>query len=256
MKICPCLAVLATLAGLAHAQESGISAKTALSQLSDRFGTGSFTRLVEMKGTQGQSQPAEWWVVAHDSRSEYLLRTFWAGSAGEVTNEGANDAFYTRTRNPPASLSTEKLKIDSTEAFEILDAAANKAKVGFDSVNYLLRCREFSDEPIWTLTALDRDDHVVGIVHISAFRKKVLRSVWFDFSTRTRSGIPVITDSALKRKPAKRQPRPEAQRPIPELTFRRTPQPTPPAALPPLRRETYRYDEPVVEEILPALDVK
>lgn len=236
-----------------------MSAKRALDQLAREFGGGRFSKLVEMKGSRGQSQPAEWYVVAFDSRSDYLLRTFWAGEGREVTNEGVNDAFYPTTA-PAGFLSTNKVKIDSTEAFALLDAEAAKAMVGFNSINYVLRCREFSDEPIWSLTAVDRNDHVVGIVHISALHKKVLRSIWFHHDRRTRSGMPMIADSALgalrpaapPRRPAPpppARPRPPAALPVPQQPFAPAP-PRVPSPPPPLSE----FDTPVVEEVVEETD--
>jgi hypothetical protein len=84
------------------------------------------------------------------------------------------------------------------------EQVARDAGVGFDVINYKLHCREYSDEPVWTLTLLDREDTIVGSVHLSADSGRVLRTVWM---RRQPNGRLAVEDSARGDRPLT-QPRP------------------------------------------------
>jgi hypothetical protein len=86
------------------------------------------------------------------------------------------------------------LKLGSVKAFEILNLEADRAKIGFDSIDYHLRCREFSSEPIWTLVANDAEGNQVARVDLSGESGRVMRTVW---TYRVGRKVPVIRDSVL-----------------------------------------------------------
>lgn len=183
----------------AHAQrDRGLSAREALQLVSERFGAESVEWVVEMRGWEGVPEPEEWEVVAWDPQSRYLVREYWAGE-GEATNEGSTDDYYP-DRSPFGYIRLTDLKLDSKAAFVIAEAEARKAKMGFDSLNYSLRCREFSREPVWTLELTDGVSRTVGKVYISGSTGEVLRTVWIYRGTDARpGGGPLIVDSAAPR---------------------------------------------------------
>ncbi len=174
------------------AQERGITARAALDRIAAKLSPRLTERVVEMKGRLGQSQPSEWWIVVHDERSPYRLRTLWVGDV-RATDEGENDDFYPEEL-PVGFAAVKRLRIDSVAAFAELERLARGAKIGFDSVDYLLRSAEFSDEPIWSLTARDARGTAVGRVVLSGSDGQLLRTVWFYPQP---NGYPRIVDSAL-----------------------------------------------------------
>jgi hypothetical protein len=188
------LLAAALLSPLAPAQgrDRGIPAKAALERIAAKHSPKLTERIVSMSGKRGQSQPREWWIVVHDDRAPYRLRTMWVGDT-RATDEGENDDFYPE-QLPVGFANTAKLKIDSPAAFEILVAEASRAKVGFDSVDYKLRSIEFGDEPVWSLTARDARGRIAGRLMLSAFDGAVFRTVWY---YKQPSGYPRIVDSAL-----------------------------------------------------------
>ena len=176
----------------AQGSRGGIPARAALDRIAVTHGPKAVEKIVEMTGKRGQTQPREWWIVAHDDRSPFRLRTMWVGDV-RATDEGGNKNFYPE-QEPIGFLSTAKLKVDSTKAFEILVREATAAKVGFDSVDYKLRSLEFGDEPIWSLTARDSRGALLGRVVMSGFDGRVFRTVWY---YKQPSGYPRIVDSAI-----------------------------------------------------------
>lgn len=189
---------IATAAVLAPASaDEQIPAKEAINRIATNHGTKFIEKIVEMKACNGQSQPEEWEIIVFDGSSEYLLREFWVGDT-RATNEGVNYDYYPK-RQPNGFINLKRIKLGSVAAFKVLDEQAAQAKIGFDTIDYHLRCREFSDEPIWTLTAKDAGGYQVGRVDLSADSGKVLRTVW---SHRNGRQIGKIKDSALLNKPA------------------------------------------------------
>ena len=190
-----CLLLAILIAGLGTAAAQQINSFTAIARVDNLHGGRFIQKIVEMKGTGGDPQPEEWELIVYDPSSEYLLREFWVGDV-RATNEGINYDYYPK-REPAGFINLMRLKIGSADAFGVLNKAADKAKIGFDRIDYHLRCREFSDEPIWTLTARNADGYRVGRVDLSAETGKVLRTVWSYRDGRRAQ----IKDSALLKRP-------------------------------------------------------
>ena len=188
--------ILLALAGLLVAtaigqqQRASLSGKSALNILGQKFGADKFHWIVEMRGFNGVPQPREWSVVVYDSASIYLLNEYWVGE-GRAVNEGPYDEIYP-DKAPIGYIDFSKLKLGSVAAFTVAEGAARKARVGFDSLNYVLRSREYSTEPVWILALIDADQRLVGKVHVSGVSGSVLRSIWINREGPT----PKVIDSA------------------------------------------------------------
>ena len=199
MKTFPSLhAVFAFLllsgAQVASLAEEGQSAFKASIKLEDRYGSGPLANLVEMRGDGGQPQPTEWWFTVHNKTSKYLMHTFWVGM-DRITDEGDSGEYY--PKNPPSGFfNPARLKLDSSDAFTIAEKAAKKAGVGFDWIDYRLRCREFSDEPVWILKMYNKWRQLAGSVAISAHTGTVLRTIWIRRASIEPWVRPEIEDSA------------------------------------------------------------
>lgn len=202
------LLVLALIAPLSARDGGQVPARFSLRLLEDRFGRPAVNRIVEMTGTAGDPQPLEWRVTATAPGRSDLLREFRVGD-GRVTDEGPRDDFYP-DRLPKGFLAVERMKLDSTQAFAMTEQLAREAGVGFDVINYKLHCREYTDEPVWTLTLLDREDTLVGSVHLSADSGRLLRTVWM---RRQPNGRLIVEDSARGDRPP-----PQPRRPVPQET--------------------------------------
>ena len=205
----------ALLAPLCARDGGQVPARFGLQQLEDRFGRPAIRQIVEMTGTAGDPQPLEWRVTAIAPGRTDLLREFWIGD-GRVTDEGLSDDFYP-DRLPKGFLALDRMKLDSTQAFAMTEQVARDAGVGFDVINYKLHCREYTSEPVWTLTLLDREDTIVGSVHLSADSGRLLRTVWM---RRQPNGRLVVEDSARgDRAPVQ----PRLPSPAPEETVTNSP---------------------------------
>ena len=193
-----CLAALVLAAPMAQANpwrdNDQISAFTALQLVSDRFGPMAIDSIVEIRGRQGQSQPESWNLIVYDRRAPFLMKSFEIDGR-RTSDEGPYDEFYPDFV-PDGFVKRSKLQVDSTAAFRILEQEASHAGVGFDSISYLLRSREFSDEPLWRFTAKDVDGYTVGKIDLSGSTGAILRSVWIFWDERHRDA-PRIVDSAL-----------------------------------------------------------
>lgn len=185
------VAIVVLLPTATALEEGQVAALDGLKRLEKAFGRAAISQITEMTGVAGVPQPEEWRVTARDLRRADILHEFWIGE-NRVTDEGTNDDFYP-DKLPKGFFKLSRVKLDSTQAFAMAEQVAREAKIGFDLINYKLHCREYSDEPVWTLTLLDRHDDIVGSVHLSAESGKVLRTVWM---RRLRNGRLVVEDSA------------------------------------------------------------
>ncbi|MCB1234150.1 MAG: hypothetical protein KDM91_03680 [Verrucomicrobiae bacterium] len=231
LALAGCAALGVAVPALSTAQEKqGLAAKTAMEQLGKRFGNDRVEWIIEMRGYEGVPQPEEWEIVCYDPNARFLAREYWAG-IGEETNEGPTNDFFPK-RSPSGYIRLSDLKVDSRAAFTIAESEARKAKIGFDAVNYILRAREYSQEPIWTLELLDARNNVAGKIYISGETGEVLRLVWFSSGP---DGPQIIDTSAPGQRgfsqapPVDPEPAPSVTVPeIVEPSPRRTPVPEPP----------------------------
>ncbi len=158
------------------------------------------TGLVELHGTGGAPTPASWSLVTFDPRSPTSYKSYTIRGT-HVDDRGPNKD-YGPTQQPAGYFALAKVNVDCAGAFRIADREAGKAMVGFDLMDYTLRCREFSDDPVWTLTLRSKAGIVAGTIAISATGGKVLRTIWH---RRGPDGRPQTDDSAL---PAEFRPAP------------------------------------------------
>lgn len=205
------------------------TALDALSAFKAWTGRAKLTGLVELRGTGGTPTPELWNVVLFDPASPTKLSEFRIRGQ-RVDDRGPNKDYYPQ-REPSGFFEFSKVNVDCAGAFRIADREAGKAMIGFDTIDYLLRCREFSDEPVWTLTLRTSAGVTTGTVSISAVGGKVLRTVW-----RSPAGEPraIPDDSAV---PAEFRPAPPPPPvPLPD-PFPEKPAVEPAAPVPPLEPE-------------------
>ena len=194
MKLIPRLSLAFTLAALTASAQARNSAREALGIISTQYGPNATRWIAEISGTGGVPQPFEWDVVAFDDRAPRLLYRFRAGG-GRATDMGVDRQFYPEYA-PAGYFSMNQIAVDSVAAFTVAEGEARKAKMAFDSCNYLLRVRDFSTEPIWRLDLVDVRRAVVGKIYLSANSGAVLRTIWIYRDQRGRSdGEPLIIDS-------------------------------------------------------------
>ncbi|RFC48683.1 MAG: hypothetical protein DVB22_002818 [Verrucomicrobia bacterium] len=150
------------------------------------------TNVVEIRGTGGAPTPSVWTVVVHDPASPTRLSEY--SVRGPRVEDRRPCQLYYPKRVPEGYFDYGKVTVDSAAAFRAADREAGIARIGFDLIDYRLRCREFSDDPIWDVTMRTADGVALGTVSISNKTGKVLRAVW----TRPgpRGALAVAEDSA------------------------------------------------------------
>lgn len=179
-----------------QAQSANISARQGISAISAQYGSAAVQWLAEMRGRSGIPQPNSWEILAYNDRSPGLLHRFWAGG-GRVGDAGADNTRYP-VNIPVGYFGANQVVVDSVAAFTIAEGEARKARVAFDSCDYLLRVREYSAEPIWRLELLDPAQRLVGKIYLSASNGEVLRTVWMYYNGNAQ---PQIADSLAPSRP-------------------------------------------------------
>ncbi len=186
-----CLLSLILSAASAGANTSALDS---LERISAAFGDKVLSGIVELTGTDGQPQPEDWWLLSYDPESPFKLHRYWADST-RATDEGADDSIYLKGA-PSGFLRFDKVKLDSTDTFRRANEEALKVGINFDRIDYRLHCREFSDDPIWTVR-LSHRGFFVGKLDFSGSDGSLLRSVWVEYSGRGPRGSVRVTDSAF-----------------------------------------------------------
>ncbi len=188
------LTALVVFVAPAQAQRTTLAARDALGLVSSQFGPQSVQWVAEMRAQGGVPQPSDWQILAHDARAPRLLYRFWAGG-GRAGDGGLDDLRYPDDV-PVGYFNASQIAVDSVAAFTIAEGEARKARMAFDSCDYLLRLREYSSEPIWRLELIDANRRLVGKLYLSASTGQVMRTIWIYRDQRGRpDGLPLILDS-------------------------------------------------------------
>ncbi len=140
-------------------------------------GKGDLKHVVGLTGSFGQDQPSQWLVLMKDANIPNLMHEY-AVQRGRIVGE----RHFSREpdqRLPSVPLPLPRLNVDSADAFRIATQAAVKAGIGFDSANYLLRIHSTNPSPLWTLTLLDQQQNIVGVVFVSVSSGKVTGKKWY-----------------------------------------------------------------------------
>ena len=187
-------AAILSIVPSAEAQRTNLSARDALGLVSTQFGPQATQWIAEMRAQGGIPQPSDWQVLAYDQRAPKLLYRFWAGG-GRAGDGGVDDLRYPDDV-PIGYFGVSQISVDSVAAFTIAEGEARKARMAFDSCDYLLRLREYSTELVWRLELLDASRRLVGKLYISGNTGEVLRTIWVYRDQRARpDGQPLIVDS-------------------------------------------------------------
>lgn len=154
----------------------GIAAKEAVRNVGRERGASWVDRIIQITGDRGMDQPTAWHIVAAGPRG--ALREFFVGANG-ILSDGPVPAAAAAALAAP-QISQAKLVFDSTHAFTRAETAARKARIGFDTATYRLRCMEQTTNPGWYLELNNAVGQKVGDVIVSATSGKVLRFIAYN----------------------------------------------------------------------------
>ncbi len=156
------------------AAAKGLAAKEALRTLARERGASWLERVVQINGDRGQDQPNAWHIVASDGKGG--LREFFVGTKG-LLGEGPVPASVIPQLQGP-QVTPKKFTVDSTNAFMKANAAAKKARIGFDSASYRLRAAT-SGASVWYLQLNNAAGQKVGEATVSASSGRVTQMLAF-----------------------------------------------------------------------------
>jgi hypothetical protein len=130
------------------------------------------TKIVEMSARNAVPYPTDWDLKFYDPASTSYFSEI---KGGEKVAPGPN--LYVEGK-PPTYFALERVKLDVVKAFQIAEKEATDAQIGFDKVDYSLRAREFSLEPVWTLRLVNNRNQLMGVVELSADSGQLYRTIW------------------------------------------------------------------------------
>jgi hypothetical protein len=119
--------------------------------------------LVEMRGVDGDPQPAQWLLTFRDENARGGVREFAVSARGVVSERTPVRA---QEAGASAVMSARALNLDSTGAFNAANKEAAKLKLGFHSLNYLLQNKKGA--PVWVVQLYDVAGAEVGKIEVSA----------------------------------------------------------------------------------------
>lgn len=169
MKLAPLLSLLLFMHAVAFGRDT---AYKALRTLGNERSQSVLNRVIEVKGRGGTPQPATWKIVLDDSAARGGVREFEVEN-GRIASERTPVKAYSGS-SEGAVMNFQKLNLDSQGAFTVAEQEATRARVGFDSVDYILRTDDESRSPVWILRLLDSSQRNVGTIRISADDGRVL----------------------------------------------------------------------------------
>lgn len=165
MKIVLC--ALALCAGALPLLAAPDSAYQALRVVGSERGDGALKHVIEVEGRGGVPQPVVWRVILDDPAATGGVRELDVAN-GKIVAEHTPVRAYSGSA-AGALIDFHKLNLDSSGAFTVAEKEAQKAHVGFDSVDYILRTGDGPDaNPVWVLHMLDASRHSISTMAVAA----------------------------------------------------------------------------------------
>jgi hypothetical protein len=143
------------------------SAYKALRTIGSERGADALKRVIEVEGREGVPEPVTWRVVLDDPQASGGVRELDV-AYGKIVAEHTPVRAYSGSA-AGALIDFSKLNLDSAGAFTVAEKAAQKAKIGFDSVDYTLRTGDGPGaNPVWVIHMMDSSRHSVGTMTLAA----------------------------------------------------------------------------------------
>lgn len=145
------------------AAAEGLSAFDALHEIARTKGAKLSANAILLQGADAAPQPTQWTATFKDDEARDGIREFVVnekGIAGERTPLLVGNSLASGV------MTSALLKIDSTDIFTKANAAAAQAKMGFNTLNYLLS--NVGGSPVWTVRLIDVEGNEVGMIAFSA----------------------------------------------------------------------------------------
>jgi hypothetical protein len=166
MKIAFCAAI-ALCAGALPLLASPDTAYQALRSVGSQRGPDTLKHVIEVEGRGGVPEPVVWRVVLDDPAATGGVRELDVAHGKIVAEHTPVRAYGGSSQG--ALIDFTKLNLDSAGAFTVAEKEAQKAKVGFDSVDYTLRTGDGPDaNPVWVIHMMDASQHSMGTLTLAA----------------------------------------------------------------------------------------
>jgi len=143
------------------------TAYQALRTVGVQRGDDALKHVIEVEGLGGVPEPAVWRVVLDDPAARGGVREMDV-SHGKIVAEHTPVRAYSGSA-AGALIDFHKLNLDSSGAFTVAEKEAQKAHVGFDSVDYILRTGDSPDaSPIWVIHMMDASHKSIATMSLGA----------------------------------------------------------------------------------------
>lgn len=131
------------------------------------------TGLAEIKAKDGVPQPSEWMVLCNDPSAHGGVRELTISNGHVVSERTPMGEFAGEGELPHLTITPTTL--DSGAVFKIVDREAKAARIGFDSIDYVLRVDAISGKPLWIVQLHKSSGALVGTMELSAETGEVLK---------------------------------------------------------------------------------
>jgi hypothetical protein len=138
------------------------SAYQALRVVGNERGKDVLKHVVEVEGHGGVPQPVVWRVVIDDPSARGGIRELDVAHGKIVAEHTPVVTSDVPTQRPLIDMT--KLNLDSPGAFAVVEKEAQRARIGFDSVDYSLQ----NGDPEWMVNIMDGSGHRVGSMTVAA----------------------------------------------------------------------------------------
>jgi hypothetical protein len=181
MKIALCTAI-ALCAGALPLLAGPDTAYQALRTVGAQRGDDTLKHVVEVEGLGGVPQPKLWRVVLDDPAARGGVRELDVAH-GKIVAEHTPVRAYSGSA-AGALIDFQKLNLDSSGAFTVAEKEAQKARIGFDSVDYILRTGDSPDaSPLWVIHMMDASHHSIGTMSMAADSGAIVSSDLYGHQT-------------------------------------------------------------------------
>lgn len=161
------------LTGVCFSQQENPGARQAWSVVSANVGPDLASRVIEVSGQRGTTQPRTWRFVLADPTTKGGVRIVEVQN-GKLGRQKTPDRALVGGGNVP-TFNLAAFQTDSLQAFQAANQEAVRSHIGFDSADYALRVDVHTGKPTWVVTLVSRSEKPLGHVFVSPTTGRVTR---------------------------------------------------------------------------------
>ena len=172
--------------------------------------------LARIEGREGAPGPERWHLIVYDPTQENAVQEFVVAGNKIVATRSLSQ--FADTLKPEDVIGSGNIKVDSNQAFRVVQAYARTNIVNVGSMNYQLTKQDAQSAPVWKIKCISEKGQNVGLIVVAADDGRVISHEGFKSDPNAGGSALALQKNVPEQSKSKTLPRRQRQQNIPVTT--------------------------------------